>query len=138
MNIKEIYKNEIQGGEFDWFAIDLDGNIALFSTAGEGNVPNNVIKNYKDYDSISHSLEQPNWGSSGIWSDFANYGFYVFDWSLHGGPYIKVCEPKQRMSKELKDKILSINNFNSFDVRFATLKRLAFKIINSELIIKKD
>ena len=39
------YKGELAGREFDWFAIDSDGNIGLFSTAGEGRIPETVFEN---------------------------------------------------------------------------------------------
>jgi hypothetical protein len=34
----------LQGREFDWFAVDGEGNIAMFASAGEGFVPEEVIR----------------------------------------------------------------------------------------------
>lgn len=65
-----IYEEEIEGREFDWFAIDSEGNIGLFSTAGEGAVPKLVIESYSEHDAISELLDSPNWGSSEVWSDY--------------------------------------------------------------------
>ncbi len=46
MNIKEKI---FDGEEFDWFAMDIDGNLAIFSTAGKGFIPKEVRKKYKDH-----------------------------------------------------------------------------------------
>jgi hypothetical protein len=37
-------REEIQGFEFDWLASDVGGFVALFSTAGAGDVPNAFLQ----------------------------------------------------------------------------------------------
>ncbi|MCP5244423.1 MAG: hypothetical protein H6937_00020, partial [Burkholderiales bacterium] len=69
-----IYEEELEGREFDWFAIDSEGNIGLFSTAGEGTIPDSVVEAYSEHDHISEQLESPNWGNSDVWSDYAALG----------------------------------------------------------------
>ena len=101
--------DDLGGREFDWFALDINGNIAVFSSAGNGTIPQEVKNNYKEYDSISDKFESPNWGSDLVWSDLANYGLYVFDWKLNNGPYIRKSIPKNKLSNDLKEEILSIN-----------------------------
>lgn len=100
------YEAELEGREFDWYAIDNEGNLALFSTAGEGLIPAMVIDNYQIHDDVSEAIEAPNWGSSEVWSDYASLGMYVFDWDLPGGPYQRERVPTKDMSQELKQKIL--------------------------------
>ncbi len=102
-------EDEITGREFDWFAIDINNDIAVFSTAGSGNASQTVLNNYEEHDSISETLETENWGSENVWNDLANYGFYVFDWKLNQGPYIRKITPARNLSKELKTKIKNIN-----------------------------
>ena len=119
-----IYEKEIEGREFDWFAVDCEGHIGLFSTAGEGCIPEFVIKNYADHDNISKLLESPNWGSSKVWSDYAGLGFYVYDWNLSGSSYKKECEPVSTMNTELKSKILAMNSLVRLPVRFMKLKEI--------------
>jgi len=43
------YNHGIEGSEFDWFAEDIEGNIGLFATAGEGAVPDVVVINFKEH-----------------------------------------------------------------------------------------
>lgn len=120
--IMSIYEDEIEGREFDWFAIDSDGNIGLFSTAGEGPVPKLVIESYIEHDAISELLDSPNWGSSEVWSDYAALGFYVFDWHLHGGPYKREHDPTKSMSVDLKEKIMKTGILHNFSGKFPELE----------------
>ncbi|WP_226645348.1 hypothetical protein [Microbulbifer variabilis] len=117
-----IYEEELEGREFDWFAIDSEGNIGLFSTAGEGTIPGSVIGAYSEHDNISEQLESPNWGTSEVWSDF---GLYVYDWNLHGGPYKREREPSKVMSNELKTKLLSMGSLYSLPIKFTEIKEIA-------------
>ena len=117
-----IYEEEIEGREFDWFAIDSEGNIALFSTAGEGPVPKLVTESYGEHDAISELFDSPNWGSSEVWSDYAALGFYVFDWNLHGGPYKREREPTKSMNPELKEKIMTMGSLHNFSGKFPELE----------------
>ncbi|MCJ8351462.1 hypothetical protein [Moritella sp.] len=120
-----IYEEELEGREFDWFAIDSEGNISLFSTAGEGSIPCLVIESYAEHDDISERLDSPNWGCSEVWSDYAQLGFYVFDWNLHGGPYKREREPTSNMDTELKRKLMAMASIPSLPVKFTELKEMA-------------
>jgi len=116
--VSRIYEEEIEGREFDWYAIDSEGNLGLFSTAGEGNVPKFVLENYLKHDEISECLESPNWGSSEVFLDYGKLGFYVFDWDLPRGPYKKQCDPLNQMDTELKLRLLKLTQCNSLNVSF--------------------
>ncbi|MCX2781186.1 hypothetical protein [Microbulbifer thermotolerans] len=113
------YEEEIEGREFDWYAEDIDGNIGLFSTAGEGFIPEIVIENFSSHDDISESLDSPNWGSPEVWSDYAKLGFYVYDWDLPGGPYNKERGPIGEMAIELKNKLLAMASLPKLNIRFS-------------------
>jgi hypothetical protein len=118
------YEEEIEGREFDWYAVDSDRNIAIFTTAGEGSLPEEVLKNYKLHDEITDSLESPNWGSSEVWSDYSKLGLYVFDWDLPEGPYKRERIPNTVVATELKSMILKAAV--KFEIRFADIKE--FKV----------
>ncbi|MFS1525476.1 hypothetical protein ACL7TT_15410 [Microbulbifer sp. 2304DJ12-6] len=113
-----IYEEELEGREFDWFAIDSEGNIGLFSTAGEGTIPDPVMEAYSEHDNISEQLESPNWGSSEVWSDYAALGLFVYDWDLPGGPYKRERTPSKVMNNEFKTKLLSMDSLYSFPIKF--------------------
>ena len=115
--------DELEGREFDWFAVDENGEIAVFSTAGNGTVPESVKENYKAHDSISEKFEYPNWGSDNVWKDFANYGLFVFDWRLNNGPYVKKSAPNGKIDSELKSKILKISGIPKLQMDFSKVDK---------------
>ena len=57
------FSERFPGFEFDWFAQDAEGNLALLSTGGSGPVPSNVQVHYQGYDRAASSIELPHWGS---------------------------------------------------------------------------
>jgi hypothetical protein len=125
-----IYEEELEGREFDWYAIDSEGNIGLFSTAGEGTIPGTVMDAYSEHDDISDQLESPNWGNSEVWSDYAKLGLYVYDWDLPGGPYKRERVPFNAMSNELKTKILNMDSLFNLSVRFEELEEITSVQLN--------
>lgn len=115
---------DLHGIEFDWFAIDRDGNVALFATAGEGFVPQSVVKYHENHSSFSDSLPAPRTGTSEVWNDYATLGFYVFDWALPGGPYEMCASPSVPLTDELKSEILAVPELPRFNGTFSGLKML--------------
>lgn len=111
--------HQFNGIEFDWFAIDSEGSFALFATAGEGFIPEMVVTNSVQHDSISGEFSTPNWGTLEIWNDYAVLGIFVYDWVLPGGPYRKKSAPSSLISQELKAKIMAINCLPRFPGTFS-------------------
>jgi len=56
---------------------------------------------------------------------YAQLGFYVFDWNLHGGPYKREREPTSNMDTELKRKLMAMASTPSLPVKFTELKEMA-------------
>jgi hypothetical protein len=98
---------ELDGREFDWFAIDRDGRLALFSTAGEGVVPPAVHARYSEHDSVSETIAAPRTGTADVWQDYADAGLYVFDWD-HRASYRKLANPTRDMTVALQSGILAL------------------------------
>ena len=86
---------DIQGVEFDWFAVDQFGHIALFATAGHGPVPASVLVSLEAHDAIGETIAVSGFGSSAIWQSYAQAGLYVFDWSDARACYVRVAEPSK-------------------------------------------
>ena len=111
---------ELNGLEFDWFAIDREGNLALFATAGEGFVPHSVAEHYLFHLELSDSLAVPHHGTPDIWTDYAAVGLFVFDWRLPGGPYEKRASPLLPPDPALTERITTLHGIpcysGSFDV----------------------
>ena len=60
----ETFSERFPGFEFDWFAQDAEGNIALFSTGGFGPVPSTVQAHFQGHDSAVSSIDVPHWALS--------------------------------------------------------------------------
>ncbi len=125
-NNKEIENQRLQliGREFDWFAIDSDGKFALFSSAGSGVIPMNVIEDFKSHDNVNEQIELLNYGSEKIWNDFASYGFYVYDWNLNNGPYIKKSNPTAEISEKLKLELCNLRSLVKLKISFMNSKEI--------------
>lgn len=109
---------DIEGIEFDWFATDREGNIALFATAGAGFLPKAVVSARAEHEAISESFETPHWDSENVWDDYASLGIFVFDWTLHDGPYRLVRAPTSSISAQLNATIKGLNSLQNLDVYF--------------------
>lgn len=116
---QSMYSN-LEGREFDWFALDSEGNIAMFATAGEGFIPESVVEHYAQHDSVSESIFARNTGTAKVWSDYAACGLYVFDWNLYRSSYLRQASPTRAMSKELKSRIQAITKLQHFSGLFST------------------
>jgi hypothetical protein len=85
--------SEIQGREFDWFARDSAGEIALFATAGSGAVPDCVLTAYELHDSANDLIPIFGWGSPQVWDSYAAVGLFAYDWHDSTGQYRRVATP---------------------------------------------
>jgi hypothetical protein len=101
-------REDVAGLEFDWFALDRDGHIAIFSTAGWGEIPTAVLEasaaDGDDSDAEAALIERMprigEWRSEGKgpggcreWTDLGMRGLYVFDWRHWSGPYERIVVP---------------------------------------------
>ena len=121
----EPFSERFPGLEFDWFAQDAEGNIALFSTGGFGPVPSNVQLHYQGHDRAASSIELPQWGSLNVWKDYARQGLYVFDWVPNTGPYRQLEQPDGEMSAVLQQLLLQIAVLPQFTGVFRLVTNIA-------------
>ena len=97
--------DEIQGFEYDWLACDLDGCVALFSTAGAGYPPEEFLEDTDVYDaaidavlalpaSTTAKVAPPTRpGFTNTWTLAAERGLFAFDCDPNGGPYVLAAAP---------------------------------------------
>jgi hypothetical protein len=125
-NNKEVenLRSQLIGREFDWFGADSNGKFGIFSSAGSGIIPMNVIEDFKSHDIISEQIELLNFGTEMVWNDFASYGLFVYDWSQNNGPYIKKSNPNSEISEKLKSKLSNLRSLVEFKVSFADSKEI--------------
>src|SRR5262245_7550067 len=96
---------EIVGLELDWLANDADGHVALFSTAGGGYAPHELLRDTEAHDAAIEAIlgtpvstqarfaPQLAAGHENTWLMVAERGLYAFDSDAQGGPYRCVAAP---------------------------------------------
>ena len=100
-------REDLCGLEFDWFAVDRDDHIGVFSTAGYGEIPVAVLDGHiapQDVNCETNLVKTMpvagGWSPEGRgpgrcqeWKDLAARGVYVFDWRHWAGPYERIILP---------------------------------------------
>lgn len=92
----------IEGGEFDWFAVDSAGFVGHFSTAGFGPVPALLLAQLPRIEGLAEAMRTlpirgdasghlP--GNIADWLEMARRGCYSFDWQHWRGPYRRAASP---------------------------------------------
>jgi len=114
----------LEGTEFDWFAIDRNGNVAILATAGRGHVPSAVRTAATEHRSIADDLDAPHWGTPAVWSDYAVIGLFVFDWLLPNGPYRLVARPSSAISPTLRGRITGLDTLPMLDLDFPKVEEI--------------
>lgn len=90
-------------GEFDWFAVDRDGHIGHFSSAGYGAIPLVVTEHVREYIELQDHFSEMKGtynavlvrrdGNRQHWLNIAQQGVYSFDFKHWDGPYVLVAKP---------------------------------------------
>ena len=99
--------------DFEWFAADRDGRIAVLTTGGVGPVPTSVFRNRTAYFAAAafferlgkcgthrlhrHRLDDVDWSS---WADAADRGMFAYDCEVAGQPYWLVASPDRCLALE--------------------------------------
>jgi hypothetical protein len=91
-------RSDFVGLEFDWFAKDADGYVALLSSAGWGPVPDLVFAQYDDQMKIGQFLatlcgirESDDLERSS--QALRQRGVFAYDWNETFGPYVRYDVP---------------------------------------------
>lgn len=83
-----------EGTEFDWIAADIDGKIALMSTAGYGNCPTNESEWMERMDNLVERIlafsEPP---TNDLLTTRTVKGPIIYDWQHWQGPYMRIHIP---------------------------------------------
>lgn len=121
------------GIEFDWLAVDRDGHVAQFSTAGYGPCPPPTVVHASAVDeAIDQLAALPNHGTCltsplgpddhSDWIRMAERGVYGFDWVVWHGPYRRLTVPSRPRTIDQLDPVLaSVARLVQLDASFARI-----------------
>ncbi len=99
-------QHNIEGYEFDWYAVDSEGHIGHFATAGFGPIPAKVnIAEQFSLQEFFNSLEEVTEcellvGKEESFKDWiytARRGLFSYDWKHWKGPYLMIARPKKAL-----------------------------------------
>lgn len=93
--------SELRGLEFDWFAVDESGQVALFATAGCGPIPRQILAVAEQHGEISDQIAVEGWGSNAVWRSYAKVGLFAYDWDDQAQGYARVAVPDQSLDAVL-------------------------------------
>lgn len=119
------YLPEIEGGEFDWYAKDTQGNIGLFSTGGRGFVHDAVVETLFDHDQVTESLAARELGKPSVWPDYAALGFYVYDWSWRKKCYERYATPSDSAQQDVLSIVNQLDCMPVLNINFSNTELVA-------------
>jgi hypothetical protein len=117
--------HDIQGIEFDWFAVDRSGCVALFATAGNGPVPASVLVSSDAHCAIGDSITVFGFGSPEVWQSYAHAGLYAFDWSNSQSSYIRVAEPTEGVEFNQANAVAAIPGLPRLPLPFSAVAAIS-------------
>lgn len=133
------------GIEFDWLAVDSHRQVALFTSAGHGAVPEAVLGNVPLVDRAVDAIAQlpaigkatevclPDDGDYSTWLTTAQQGFFTYDWALWRGPYKRLAIPTVPIILEqLPTPIRQAAELVNFSPHFANEAAIAFPHVEPE------
>ncbi len=93
-------RSDYLGVEFNWFAVDPDGFIAMLSSAGYGPIPDGVFERFDGQEGIEEFLRRligPRMDDDLRRAErlLASVGVFAYDWKHWEGPYQRSAVPKE-------------------------------------------
>lgn len=127
--------DDIEGSEFDWFAVDADGYVGHFSSAGFGPVPVSLLKQLPSCELVLDAMRSlPEIGDAvghlsgdiADWLSMAARGCHSFDWQHWSGPYLRAATPSVSINcSDLPADLVGLLRLVDFrDVSFAGLNEI--------------
>ena len=91
-------RSEFLGLEFDWFATDTVGAVALMSSAGYGSIPDFVFEHFDSQQAVAQRFAALSGLPEGsdlirVAQALAILGIFTYDWQHWDGPYRRIALP---------------------------------------------
>lgn len=118
---------ERRGREFDRFALDDAGEVAVFATAGLGPVPAQVHAASAAHDAMGDRIAVTGWGTPAVWDSYARVGLFAYDWNDESRCYSRVGQPGRLIDEDLSAPLAAM-----------ALPRLSLSFRNSPSIALDD
>lgn len=103
MSQRWSFEHQYLGLERDWIAVNPDGQVGFFSTAGFGPIPENVLEEAfleRAFEAITDlpvvsdfELVCPSEGDITDWTSVAKRGIFAFDWNNSGKVFNLIVKP---------------------------------------------
>jgi len=102
-----VKREVVTGGEFDWFAMDGEGHVGHFATAGFRPIPRIVLARFGELREFDRRILQlPAIGEAtghlgGLiedWLEMARRGLFSYDWQHWSGPYARAATPSRAIN----------------------------------------
>ena len=119
-----INSDDVRGIEFDWFAVDAEGNFAIFCTAGGGLIPAGVVPLIETFKNVSQELKTPNWGTDKVWDDYADLGLFVFDSDYAGRPYRLIRVSEGDLDAAVRTRLSGVVPIPRYDGNFGSVEEI--------------
>ncbi len=138
------------GIDLSWFAVDRDGHLAHFTSAGSRGVPAKVLASEPELNRISFFLRDlpsagdaklcpPIEGKTDFWLDMAKKGIFSYDFIseddavFEKGHYRLVALPKSPILLESLDPLVqkAFNSFRAPEICFKKVDRVTKEILTS-------
>lgn len=112
-------RDDLYGVDWDFLALDRDGQIALISSTGYGQIPPRVLDQAALVeDAVERSSALPvigepinrvpdRTGDYSSWFERSVRGFYTYDWSVYHGPYRALSAPTVALEVSAADPMIA-------------------------------
>ncbi len=135
--------DDILGLEFDWLAVDADGAVGFFSTAGGGYAPEELLDDTDAYDrAIAALLALPMTTRANCnlimrpelqntWLMMAERGIFAFDSDPAGGPYQRIATPEASIQIAQLPRVAAevVQRVQFRQVRFVELNQISAELL---------
>lgn len=124
-----MFSIEVHGIEWDWFACDQVGHVALISSGGSGQVPRGLLAREAEIQALRNFLGLR--FDADAWRSAAEHGFFGYDVDVRGGPFRRLTTPaRARTLADVPEPHRSLIALATVRGLFSRLRRLDCALVS--------